>query len=207
MGTGPGDALEMKTFNDREKTGEPGQRSDLPYLWAEARGAMLRVPQKGFLFSFMDSWVRIEGDRAFIGISEKFVLENPEITGVLPAGLGQRIDSGDEIAAIQADGADCSVISPTIGSVVEINEKLVADPTILSSDPYESGWIAALSMEEEDDLLDLLMGAEEYLQYAVAKLATVQRMNCPRCGKGFANRYPGNMIDAPSLRRLPPADR
>lgn len=106
-------------------------------------------------------WVRIEGNKATIGITDYaqdslgdiVFLEMPE------AGLEVSID--EEIGDIESTKTTSPLVSPLSGKIIEVNEELKESPGLINEDPYGKGWIAILEVSDQVEI-ENLMDAKEY---------------------------------------------
>jgi len=101
-------------------------------------------------------WVRIESDRATVGITDHAQEELNDVVYVELPDIGREVMAGDPIAVVESVKAASDIYSPVGGKVVEVNEALNDDPSLVNSDPYGEGWIYKLSVEGEigGDLMD-----------------------------------------------------
>lgn len=118
---------------------------------------------KGLKYSKEHEWVRIEGDTAFIGITDFAQHSLGEIVYVELPGQGAQFAAGDTLSAIDSVKAASDVYTPVSGSVVKVNEALSDAPGDVNSDPYGS-WIAAVKMDDASEA-DALMDAGEYEEF------------------------------------------
>jgi glycine cleavage system H protein len=108
-------------------------------------------------------WVRAEGDRATIGITEYAQKELGDVVYVdLPA-VGERIKAKAGMGSIESVKAVSDIYAPVTGEVVAVNEELQFNPELVNQDPYGKGWIAVIEIADDEELKKLLT-AEEYQQ-------------------------------------------
>lgn len=108
-------------------------------------------------------WVRAEGDRATIGITEYAQKELGDVVYVdLPA-VGERIKAKAGMGSIESVKAVSDIYAPVTGEVVAVNEELQFNPELVNQDPYGKGWIAVIEIADGEELKKLLT-AEEYQQ-------------------------------------------
>ena len=109
-------------------------------------------------------WVRIDGDIAYVGISEHAAEELGDITFVEPPEVGTDFIVGDVLAVVESVKAASDMYTPISGTVKEVNEVLDDDPGLINRSPEEEGWVCKL---ENFDIaeMDVLMSSEEYQQY------------------------------------------
>ena len=106
------------------------------------------------------AWVRVEGKRATIGISDFAQQQLGDIVYVDLPELDTEVDSDSELSEIESTKATSPVVSPVSGVVVEVNEDLADSPEIINEDPYGNGWLVVLEMSDTTELSDLMSKAE-----------------------------------------------
>lgn len=108
----------------------------------------LRYSSDGF-------WIKIEGTKVRIGITDRSQEEMGEVAYVQPPVLGRKISKGDEIGAIESFKSISPVISPVSGTVVSVNSLLDGEPSLMNADPYGDGWLAEIELNDAEEFLDL----------------------------------------------------
>lgn len=105
-----------------------------------------------------DEWVRLEGENAYIGITDYAQHELGDITfvDVDPDLVGENLDAGEEFGAIEAVKTSAEILMPVGGEIVEVNEALADDASLINSDPYGEGWIIKIKVNKVADLNGLL---------------------------------------------------
>lgn len=108
-----------------------------------------------------DEWVRLEGENAYIGITDYAQHELGDITfvDVDPNLVGETLDAGEEFGAIEAVKTSAEILMPVAGEIVEVNEALADDASLINSDPYGKGWIIKIKVNKVADLNALLDAA------------------------------------------------
>jgi glycine cleavage system H protein len=106
-------------------------------------------------------WVRVEGDKVIVGITEFAQSELGDLVFVdLPA-VGKTVATHGTLCVVESTKAASDVYSPVAGTVAERNDALANDPGLINRTPYNDGWIVKLSGVSEVELAGL-MSAEEY---------------------------------------------
>ena len=105
-------------------------------------------------------WVRIEGEFAFVGISDYAQHALGNIVYVDMPEVGDEVTQGEEFGAVESVKAASDLISPISGEVVEINEALEDAPELVNEDAYEN-WIMKVKFTDAAEL-DNLLDAEAY---------------------------------------------
>jgi len=84
----------------------------------------------------------------------------------LPA-VGTEVTAGETCGEVESTKSVSDLYAPVTGTVVEVNEEAVEDPSLVNREPFEGGWLFAVEVTEEGALLS----AEEYAETAGADLA------------------------------------
>ena len=106
-------------------------------------------------------WVRVEGDNAFVGITDFAQGELGEIVFVEIETVGETLNQGDVFGSVEAVKTVSDLFLPVGGEILEFNEKLEDAPELVNSDPYGEGWMVKIAIADVAELEGLL-SAEEY---------------------------------------------
>jgi len=106
------------------------------------------------------SWVRVEGKRATIGISDFAQQQLGDIVYVDLPEVDTEVDADSELCEIESTKATSPVVSPITGTVVEVNEDLADSPEIINEDPYGNGWVVVVEMTDPTEVGDLMSKSE-----------------------------------------------
>jgi glycine cleavage system H protein len=106
-------------------------------------------------------WVRVEGGKAVVGITDYAQSELGKITSIELPEAGDEIQQEDSFGSIEARKTVADLYAPLSGTVLELNEELLDNPELLNEDPYDSGWIIVVSLDDPEELT-LLLSSEEY---------------------------------------------
>jgi len=117
----------------------------------------------GLYYSKEHEWVKVEGGKAYVGITDYAQESLGEIVFVELPEIGSQVDAGDVLGVVESVKAASDIYSPISGTVIEANEALADDPALLNEDPYKN-WIAVLEITD-DSMLDELMDASAYEAY------------------------------------------
>ena len=104
-------------------------------------------------------WLRIEGDNAYVGITEFAQGELGDIVFVDVDTQGEALEQEEVFGSVEAVKTVSDLFMPINGEVLAFNEKLEDEPELINSDPYEEGWIIKIAISdvaELDELLDAL---------------------------------------------------
>ncbi|MBQ2540640.1 MAG: glycine cleavage system protein GcvH [Paludibacteraceae bacterium] len=106
-------------------------------------------------------WIRVEGDKAFVGITDYAQSELGEIVFVDVDSIGDEIAQGEVFGSIEAVKTVSDLNMPVSGEVLVLNEALNDQPELVNNDPYGEGWIIKISVKDPAEL-DNLLDAEAY---------------------------------------------
>ncbi len=101
-------------------------------------------------------WVRLEGDVAYIGITDFAQSELGDIVYVDIDTLDKQVSKEEVFGTVEAVKTVSDLFSPLSGTVLEVNAKLNANPEMVNADPYGDGWIIKLSVDNASEVEELL---------------------------------------------------
>lgn len=110
-------------------------------------------------YSSDHEWVKVEGEFAFIGITDFAQDQLGEVLFVEMPEVEDEIEKGDDFGVVESSKVASDLVSPISGEVVEINEGLEDAPESINEDPYGS-WIVKIKMSDVSELDDLLSAAD-----------------------------------------------
>lgn len=113
---------------------------------------------------FVDTheWVRLEADGiASVGITNHAQELLGDLVYVELPAVGASIATGDTIGVVESVKAASDLYSPIAGEVVEVNDAVVADPTLANTEPHAAGWLFKVKLADVAEL-DSLMSADKY---------------------------------------------
>ncbi|MBR1769718.1 MAG: glycine cleavage system protein GcvH [Bacteroidales bacterium] len=116
----------------------------------------MNIPQN-LKYSEDHEWLRIEGDEAYVGISDYAQHELGDIVFVDVDTEGEELSAGDTFGSIEAVKTVSDLLMPVSGTVLEVNAALEDNAAAINSDPYGEGWIIKIKMNdkaEADSLMD-----------------------------------------------------
>jgi len=115
-------------------------------------------------FTREHEWIRVEGDTATIGISNHAQEQLGDIVFAEVPEAGRRVSKGQEAAVVESVKAASDVYAPVTGEVVEGNQAVADDPSLVNSDPEGQGWFFKLKLENPGEL-DGLMDEGAYREW------------------------------------------
>ncbi|HET6605177.1 MAG TPA: glycine cleavage system protein GcvH [Rhodopila sp.] len=109
-------------------------------------------------------WVVLDGDIATIGITDHAQEQLGDLVHVELPALERTVAEGESCAVVESVKAASDVYSPLGGKVVEINDTIVEDPSIVNSDAEGEGWFFRLELEDPESF-EALMDQDAYDEY------------------------------------------
>lgn len=106
-------------------------------------------------------WVRVEGNEAYIGITDFAQSQLGDIVFVDIPTVGETLAQNEVFGSIEAVKTVSDAFLPVGGEVLELNAALENDPALVNKDPYGEGWIIKIRMTDAAEL-DTLLSAEDY---------------------------------------------
>ncbi len=110
-------------------------------------------------------WIRIEGDVAYVGITDFAQGELGDIVYVEVETVGDIVKADEIFGTIEAVKTTSDLYMPIDAEVLEVNPKITSegddDPALVNSDPYGDGWIVKVKIQNMADIAKL-MDAQEY---------------------------------------------
>lgn len=106
-------------------------------------------------------WIRVEGEFAYVGITDFAQSELGEIVFVENEKEGETINANDVFGSIEAVKTVSDLCMPVTGEIVEVNAALEDQPELVNNDPYGEGWMIKIAMSNPAEL-DALLDADAY---------------------------------------------
>ena len=120
----------------------------------------MNIPEN-LKYSQDHEWVRVEGDEAFVGITDFAQHELGDIVFVEVETIDETLDKDEVFGTVEAVKTVSDLLLPLAGTVLELNTKLEDEPEIINKDPYGEGWIIKMKISDATEL-DALMDATAY---------------------------------------------
>jgi glycine cleavage system H protein len=115
------------------------------------------------LYTEKHEWVRIEGDTATVGISDYARNQLGDIVYVELPETGVKVSKMSAFGTIEAVKAVSDLYAPVSGEVVEVNDSIAGDPTVIKNSPYGDGWMIKIKMSDPGEV-DTLLKPDKYKQ-------------------------------------------
>ena len=106
-------------------------------------------------------WCRVEGEYAYVGITDFAQSQLGDIVFVDVTSVGETLAAHEVFGTIEAVKTVSDAFLPVGGEVLEFNDALEADPALVNTDPYGEGWMVKIRMTDPAEL-DALLSAEGY---------------------------------------------
>lgn len=113
------------------------------------------------LYSSKHIWIKIEGNTAFIGITDYAQQQLGDVIYIDVNSLGNQLKLDEIFGTVEAIKTVSDLFMPLDGKVLEMNLELEDLPTLVNTDPYGKGWIIKVQIQN-NTLLDQLLNAEDY---------------------------------------------
>lgn len=106
-------------------------------------------------------WIRVEGARATLGISQFAQEALGDIVFLEMPKLNLTVKAGQEIGEVESTKTTSTIYTPVSGKIVQINTELKDHPELVNQEPYDRGWIAVIELSDPAEA-DRLMTASQY---------------------------------------------
>ena len=106
-------------------------------------------------------WIKVDGDKAIIGITDFAQRELGDIVYVEIESVGEELEEQNVFGTVEAVKTVSDLFMPLNGEVLEFNMALEDTPEAVNEDPYESGWMIKIKIQNPDQLNELL-NADQY---------------------------------------------
>jgi glycine cleavage system H protein len=118
---------------------------------------------KALSYSEAGVWVKLEGNRARLGLSDFAQQRSGDVAFTKIKPVGTNLESGDEFADIETVKVNVSFPCPVKGTIAEINPSLEGTAELLNQDPYGKGWLVVVELADWEGDHPHLLDAEAYL--------------------------------------------
>jgi glycine cleavage system H protein len=119
---------------------------------------------KNLYYTKSDEWLKVEDDIGTVGITDYAQDQLGDIVYLEKIKKGKKLKHGEALTTIESVKAVSDVNTPVTGEVIEVNEKVIEDASIINKEPYGKGWIAKINIDNKDELKNL-MNDHEYSEY------------------------------------------
>ncbi len=112
--------------------------------------------REGLLYTESHEWVKEEGDKVTIGISDYAQSQLKDVVYVELPAVGAEFKKGESIGVVESVKTVADIYSPVSGNVVETNLTLKDHPQFINEDPFGKGWIVKMAIQDRGDLKGML---------------------------------------------------
>ncbi|MBS7565937.1 glycine cleavage system protein GcvH [Mucilaginibacter sp. Bleaf8] len=105
-------------------------------------------------------WIRVEGNEAYIGITEFAQRELGDIVYIDITTVGQEVSKDDVFGTVEAVKTVSDLFMPVTATVLELNPALDTQPELVNTDPYGDGWMVKVSLNDAAGVEGLLSAAD-----------------------------------------------
>lgn len=113
-------------------------------------------------------WIRVQGKRAQVGLSEYLQDDLGEVIAIELPDVGDPLEKGESFGEIESVKMVSELIAPVSGTVSAVNEELDDHPALVNDDPYHDGWLLEVELSDKSEIEEL-MDPEEYEEFAAAE--------------------------------------
>ena len=128
---------------------------------------MAQIPEE-LVYSKDHEWVRVQGDAAFVGITDHAQRQLGDVVYIELPSIGDKFAAHEPFGSVESVKAVSEVYTPVGGQIVEVNDSLRDAPEAVNEDPYGDGWLVKVMMDNPG-VADGLLNAAEYEDYIAAE--------------------------------------
>ena len=114
----------------------------------------MNIPEN-LRYATSHEWILVDGNTGTVGITDHAQAELTDIVFAEHPAIGKSVKAGDVAAVVESVKAASDIYAPVSGEVVERNEAIEADPSLLNTDPFGAGWIFKIRIAEAAELAAL----------------------------------------------------
>lgn len=118
---------------------------------------------KDLLYTKDHEWIKVDGNKAYVGVADYAQDQLGDIVYVELPDVDDEFEIEEAFGAVESVKAAADIYMPVGGKVLEINEALEDDPSLLNQDPYEN-WMILIELSDASQADDL-MNAKDYEKY------------------------------------------
>ena len=120
-------------------------------------------------FSKDHEWIKLDGDRATIGITKHATEMLGDIVFAELPEKGTILEKNGNAGVVESTKAASDVYTPVSGEVIDVNQSIVDDPSTINLDPEREGWFFKLKIKDKSEL-DSLMNKSDYDKFVAEKV-------------------------------------
>ena len=115
----------------------------------------------GLKYTKDHEWIKVEGNDAYVGITEFAQRELGDIVYIDINALGKEVAKDEVFGTVEAVKTVSDLFMPVTGTVSEMNPALDKEPELVNTDPYGEGWMVKISLQDASSV-DSLLSADSY---------------------------------------------
>ena len=123
---------------------------------------------RDYRYNNSDVWAKRVDNRVRVGLTDYLQQKSGDVAFVNQKEIGTQVAANDELAALETIKVDWVIPAPIAGKIVALNDTLTAQPELVNSDPYGTGWLVEIEPSNSADF-DALLDAETYLPQMQAR--------------------------------------
>lgn len=120
--------------------------------------------KEAMYFTETHEWIKVAGNEAYIGITDFAVKKLTDLVHIELPEVGDEVVQGNPFGSIESVKAVSDLNTPVSGKVVEVNEEIAANLDLISTEPYDEGWLVKISISDPTEF-DSLMTKKDYENY------------------------------------------
>ncbi|KUG22412.1 glycine cleavage system h protein [hydrocarbon metagenome] len=128
----------------------------------------MKVLPEDVLYSSEHVWIRVDGSMATIGITDYVQERLGDILSVEFLEADTYVERDETFGSIESVKEVVDLIAPVSGTIVVVNEDIIDDSDIINRDPYDTGWLIIIEMDNLEQIDDLMV-ASSYHDFITQK--------------------------------------
>ena len=109
-------------------------------------------------------WIRVEGDKAVLGITDFAQQELGRITAVELPEVGDELEQDDSFGSVEARKTVAELYAPLSGPVLKVNQDVLEIPDLMNNDPYDDGWLVVMGVNDPEEIVSHI-SSDDYQEY------------------------------------------
>ena len=122
---------------------------------------MAEEVREGLKYTDSHEWVKIDDDKAVVGITDHAQSELTDIVFVELPEIGKELKKGDELCVVESVKSVSEIYSPISGKIANVNKNLEDIPETVNESPYDEGWLVEIEISDKSEI-DKLLDAKAY---------------------------------------------
>ena len=132
----------------------------------------MHIPDN-LLYTKDHEWVKMDGSKAAIGITDFAQASLGDITFVDVPKIGAKVEQSKWCATVESVKAASDVFAPLSGTVTKANQELASHPELVNKSPYDAGWFAIIDIADVSEKSKLILHSASKLSITNARLAII----------------------------------